>query len=89
MSVAEVLQAGNWLTPAELDKLSRAELSTQARQQILIKQLSRISDLRKDIFEELNDEVLIGYGAVMAFLLQMGIRDEAGLKANLEDHRNA
>ena len=54
----------------------------------LIDQLSRISDLQKDAFEQLNDDDLIGFGAVIAFLLQMGIRDEAGLKANLAGYRN-
>ncbi len=88
ISLGEVLQAGNWITPAELDNMRAGNMSAQAQRQRLVDQFSRISDLKKDIFGKLNDDDLIGLGAVMAFLLQMGIRDEAGLKANLKDYRN-
>ncbi len=88
MSLAEVLQAGNWLTPAELDDIHAGKMSAQDQRQALIHRLSLISNLQNDNFEKLNDDDLIGFGAVVAFLLEMGIRDKAGLKANLEDYRN-
>jgi len=84
ISMADVLEAGDWGTPDELHAMSTLE-----QRQYLITQLSQISGLSDDAFQNVHDFDLTGHGAVAAFLLQMGIRDEAGLKVNLERYRNA
>jgi hypothetical protein len=84
MSLPDALQAGNWRTPAQLEKMS-----AQDQRQALIDELSRLTGLAKAEFSALNDYDLIGRGLAIAFLLQMGIRDEAGLKkGDLDQHRN-
>ena len=80
---ADVLHAGNWRTQAQLDKMS-----AQDQRQALIDELSRITGLAKAEFNTLNDYDLIGRGLAIAFLLQMGIQDEAALKVRWDDDRN-
>ena len=94
ISMADVLEAGDWATPEELHAMS-----SQGQRQRLTDQLSRISGLCNEPDPDkkgdacnafkVNDYDLTGDGAVTAFLLQMGIRDEAGLKVDLEHYRNA
>jgi hypothetical protein len=77
MFLYDVLQAGQWLTAEQLNTMSAAD-----QRQALIDELNRISDLPRGELDKLDDRDLVGRGAVTAFLLQMGIRDEAGLKSN-------
>src|SRR5262249_45428169 len=73
-------QAGNWLAADQLDAMT-----PQDQREALVEQLSRIGNLPKEQINKLNDYNLIGYGAVVAFLLQVGIRGEEGLKCNAAD----
>ena len=84
VSLPDALLAGNWRTPAQLDTMS-----AQDQRQALIDVLSRLTGFAQAEFSAVNDYDLIGHGLAVAFLLQMGIRDEAGLKkGDLDHHRN-
>ena len=83
ISVADALEAGGWQPP---DKIQTMSASSQ--RQALVDALCRISGQPKAGIEKLSDYDLAAQGAVTAFLLQMGIRGEAGLKGRLDDHRN-
>jgi len=83
VSVTDVLQAGKWRTSVQLQTISEP-----AQRQILVDELSRISGLPKELFNTLDDYTLIGRGLATAFLLQMGLRDEASLGVTLDNDRN-
>ena len=79
MSWSDVLRAGDWSQGLPSDA------KPAQQRQVLIDQLSGISGLPKELLGKLDDYGLIGRGAVTAFLLQAGIRDQAGLR--VDGHR--
>jgi hypothetical protein len=85
MTPADVLVAGNWLTEEQA-----AAMAPGDQRQALVKQLSRITHMPADSLSGLRDYDLIGRGAAIAFLLQMGIVNEGalGIDWSLDNYRN-
>ena len=76
--------AGKWRTQEEVNK-AKAEDVRKA----LIVELSKRSSRPEGYFQDKKDDELVGFGALVVFLLKTGIRDDNWLKQNTEDdHRN-
>ena len=78
MSLADVLEAGNWVTPDQL-----SNMSIQIQRNTLIGGSEPDNRPAPQEIGKLDDQGLAGCG-VAAFLLQMGIGDEAHLKGSLQ-----
>jgi len=82
MTMADVLLAGGWRSAKQLEDMSAAD-----QRQTLIDQLTQISNQPASYYSPLSDYTLIGDGAVLAFLLKQGVRDEGSLKTYSDDDK--
>ena len=79
-----VLLAGNFRTQDELDKMSADD-----QRNTLIVEMVGHSNQSTDFYQSLNDSALAGVGAVMVFLREARIRDDAALTTmSADDQRN-
>jgi hypothetical protein len=79
-----VLLAGNFRTQHELDKMSADD-----QRNTLIVEMAAHSNQSTGDYQALNDSALAGVGAVMVFLREARIRDDATLKTmSADDQRN-
>ena len=87
MTFADVLLAGRWRTADQLKMMSDAEKRQALVEKLrrLIKGLADYHHIPDGDFGKLSDYTLMGIGAEAAFVLEMGIRDEANLKTMTDD----
>lgn len=80
MTLRGILLAGKWRTEEELN-----HTSTENKRNTLIVEMAAHSNQNAGHFQAMNDEQLIGVGAVTVFLREAKIRDDAGLKTMSDD----
>jgi len=84
MTPGGILVAGKWRTQDELNKMSAGDIRNT-----LIVELSKRSIRPGGYFQDKKDDDLVGFGAMVVFLLKFGIRNDTWLKQNTDDdHRN-
>jgi hypothetical protein len=80
-----VLLAGQWRTEENLN-----HISTEDKRNTLIVEMTNHSNESVQYFQKMNDDDLIGKGAMVVFLRAAGIRNDEQLKKmSTEDQRNA
>ena len=85
MTLRGVLLAGKWRTEEELN-----HMPTEEKRNALIVEMSKHTNQDVSHFQGLNNDDLIGVGAVVVFLMRAGIRDLATLRTYSDgDQRNA
>lgn len=80
MTLRGILLAGKWRTEEELN-----HTSTENKRNTLIVEMTRHTNQDAGHFQGMNDEALIGVGAVVVFLREAGIRDDDALKKMSDD----
>jgi len=80
MTVRGVLEAGKWRTAEELN-----HMSTEDKRNTLITVLSGLTNETGDHYQQYPTDVLVGKGAVLAFLREAKIRDDSALKTMRDD----
>jgi hypothetical protein len=75
MTLRGILLAGKWRTEEELN-----HTSTENKRNTLIVEMTQHTNQDGGHFQGMNDEALIGVGAVVVFLREAGIRDDDALK---------
>jgi hypothetical protein len=84
MTPRGILLAGKWRTQDELNKMSAGDIRNT-----LIVELSKHTNQPVGYFQGKKDDDLVGFGAMVVFLLKTGIRNDTWLKQNTDDdHRN-
>lgn len=84
MTLRGILLAGKWRTEEELN-----HTSTENKRNTLIVEMAHHTNQDGGVFQAMNDETLIGVGAVVVFLREAGIRDDDALrKMSHDDQRN-
>jgi len=84
MTPGGILVAGKWRTQDEVNKAKAEDI-----RKALIVELSKRTIRPEGYFQDKKDDDLVGFGAVVVFLLKAGIRDDKWLKDNTDDdHRN-
>jgi hypothetical protein len=84
MTLRGVLLAGKWRTEEELN-----HTSTENKRNTLIVEMAAHSNQNAGHFQAMNDEQLIGVGAVAVFLRKAKIRDDVGLKTMISAGKNS